>query len=45
MQSEVFNPCLPTMIEALERSGEWVLETHAKSLLLAMSAPTMERNS
>jgi len=41
--SKRLKPFLPTMIQALERSGELVLETHLKSLLLAMSAATIER--
>jgi len=41
--SKRLQPFLPTMLEALERSGELVLEAPIKNSLLAMSAATIER--
>ena len=41
--SKRLKPFLPTMIHALERSGELVLVSPIKSSLLAMSAATIER--
>jgi len=41
--SKRLKPFLPTMIQALERSGELVLVSPIKSSLLAMSAATIER--
>ena len=41
--SKRLKPFLPTMIHALERSGELVLVSPTKSSLLAMSAATIER--